>query len=215
MQDFIYDNLDRSQLQPLEGEFVAFTGKVQQVVSPSKDKKYVCLQNVKLARIDNHTRFADREQFYTHHMWLDVSDVSHIKHQMYLEMIGCGTLVKYKRKDGTESFGLKFTKPGLTEVSFRQKMVQTLEMINRSDMTIDAKAKAVKKVVKMFTDYLNDETVVLFESTVEEELKTIASLQGRFMQCAGVYTPLNREGRRATRIGRHRPKPQSKAKGFC
>ena len=166
MQDFIYDEVDRSQLQPLEGMLVAFTGKVQQVVAPSKTRKLVCLQNVRLAVINNNVPFKDRQQYRCQHMWLDVSEIDHVKHQMYLEMEGCAEVFKYQRKDGSSSYGLRFNSCGMTEAAARRKLIAALERVNLLDISVDAKADAVRQLIDCYAEMLNDETIVLFTTTI-------------------------------------------------
>ena len=148
LENLVFDSIDRSELRPFEGLCLAFIGKVQKVVSPAKDQKFVCLQNVRLAELDNDTLFDDRPQIKVQHMWLDVSDCIHMKHQMYQEVAGVALVQPYTRSDGSKSFGLVFERRGWTETGYRKTILELLNAINASRNCMTERADAVNRVIR-------------------------------------------------------------------
>ena len=213
--DLFFDHIDRSSLYDYEGQFLCFTGKVQNVISPNKKQKFVCIQNIQLAEINNDVLFADRPKLHFDHMWLDVTTVTHIKHKMYEEIIGCGTVQVYKRKDGSKAYGLVFKEKGFTETGYRNEVVNLLDIINRSDLNFVERAEKVKAVIKLFKGFILDKKIILFESTTQEELKLLDEMQGMFMIAAGCPITLNREGKRSVRKARHRKPALVAKRGFA
>ena len=215
IMDLLFDRIDRSALQPFEEQLVCFTGKVQKVVAPNKNQTFVCIQNITLAPVNNDLPFDQRPQLHFGHMWLDVTTVTHIKHKMYEEIIGCGTVQVYKRKDGSKAYGLVFKEKGFTETGYRNEVVNLLDIINRSDLNFVERAEKVKAVIKLFKGFILDKKIILFESTTQEELKLLDEMQGMFMIAAGCPITLNREGKRSVRKARHRKPALVAKRGFA
>lgn len=215
IEHLVFDAIDRSELRPYEGLHLAFTGKVQKVVSPTKDQKFVCLQNLRLAELDNTTLFDDRPQVKIQHMWLDVSDCLHMKHQMYQEVAGVALVKPYTRNCGSKAYGLVFERRVWTETSYRKTILELLNAINVSRNSMAERADAVNRVIALANEIVSDGTVALFYSTTEQELKLIEAYRSRFMLAGGCTVTLNREGMRSLGKPRHQKTKQVAKRGFA
>lgn len=213
--EHLFDSLDRSDLQQFEGQLVAFTGRVQNVISPDKDTKLICLQKVRIAQINNDVLFKDRDQLRFDHIWLNVSDITHVKHSMYDEVLGCATVKPYKRKDGSKAFGLVFIEKGFTETGYHDSVIDFITSIERATLPVKTKADYVKRMIDGFKKLILEQKVILFETTAMAELKRLDDYSGVFMSAAGCPVTLNREGLRSMRKPRHRKPALSVKRGFA
>jgi hypothetical protein len=149
MDTLPFDNYDRSELAQFLNEEVSFEGRVVNVKSPTKDKTFICLRNVKIARRDDETVFSERPHVTCDHIWLETSDITHCKTRITDVVLGSCTVVPYTRKDGTHSFCLRFLKKGLTEGTLFQRFVEHLDAIAATahSLTLDQQHHVINKLL--------------------------------------------------------------------
>jgi hypothetical protein len=219
MNNIPFDNHDRTELAQFLNEEVSFEGQVVNTCAPSKDKHFVCLRNVKIARRDDDVAFKDRSYVICHHIWLETSDIDHMKTRITDTVYGSCTVVPYKRKDGTKSYCLRFKQKGLTEGALFDRFIEGLDIIalNSSELTLAAQQHLVNNLLSSTEETALSGRVYFHTESRPHFLKKLRSRRRACMRRAGITVPANRAGRRFIREGmkaRHR-RALPQAVGFC
>ena len=212
-----FDNYDRTELAPYLGQEICFTGLIVNTSAPTPTTRYVCLRNVRLAVRDDDVKFDDRPQIKMHHIWLDVSETTHVKSRLAMEVVGCGTVVAYKRKDGTHSYCLRFIERGHTEISLMGEFAKKIEVLRTtvSSLSLAEQHEAFRKLLKITMDYIESGRVCFHYYSKSEFIKYLERRRGDLMNACGVYLPNNRAGRRCqARSQRHKVHRSLCLKGF-
>jgi hypothetical protein len=219
MNTIPFDNHDRTELAQFLNEEVSFEGQVVNTCAPSKDKHYVCLRNVKIARRDDDVAFQDRPHVICHHIWLETSDIDHMKTRITDYVYGSCTVVPYSRKDGTKSYCLRFKQKGLTEGALFDRFIDGLDTIamNASELSLDALQRLVNSLLEATEKHALSGRVYFHTESRTAFLKKLQARRTACFRRAGLTAPVNRAGRRFVKEGakpRHR-RSLPQAVGFC
>lgn len=211
------DQLDRSELAQFEGQKLRFEGVVINVSTPSKGKKFSCIRNARVTPINNDIAFQNAEHIKLHHVWVDVTECTHMKHRIGQVIEAVGVVHKYHRKDGSTSFGLRLAEGHTSEAGLFRQMASLLQAINCTSglKTQEEKAVSVNALIAAMLLTLDSGQTILFNSTDAELRRSLRDYKSALMVTAGVHTTINREGRRLTRTARHRKPIKAKAHGFA
>lgn len=211
------DNLDRPELAQFEGQKLRFEGVVINVSTPNKHKKFSCIRNAKLTTVDNHTAFKDAKHIRVHHVWVDVSECTHMTHRIGQTIEAVGVVHRYQRKDGSYAYGLQLATGHTGETGLFRQMSNLLHSIsaNSGPSTIEAKVIHVNALIAAIEQTLDNGQTILFDSTDAEIRRLLKEHKSALMITAGVTTTINRQGRRLTRTARHRKPIKARAHGFA
>ena len=218
MDNIPFDSYDRTELAQFLGKEVSFEGQVFNTTSPTKDKSYICLRNVKIALRDDEVIFDERPFITCHHIWLETSEITHMKTRLTDVVMGSCTVFAYTRKDGSSSYCLRFQERGLTDSRLLQEFVNRLDMIahGSDDMTLAEQHESINGLLQATVDFADSGKVYYHFHTRSEFLNELRKRRRGCMLRAGVVLPPNRSGRRMRREGmksRHR-KALPQANGF-
>ena len=218
MDNIPFDQIDRLELAPYEGQQVCFIGTVTNTAAPTPDKTYACLGNVTVTERNDEMPWSDRTQMKFQHIWLDISEIKRFKTRITDFVIGSGTVVKYTRKDGTQSFCIRFQEKGFTEVGLMESFKENMDRIREASpyMTVAEQHEKIRDLFRKTEEVVHSGKVCFFKHSVSSFLQAMRTYRGQIMRAAGVVLPNNRRGRRCNgEYRRNKRQHTAPARGFA
>jgi len=209
-----FEDNPRLELEPYLGQIIRFQGTVVNVASPTAKLKYSCVRNAKIALIDNNTLLDNALLCKLHHVWVNTSDCTWMKHQINQSVEGVAEVIRYQRKNGTYAYGLSFNHECNCQSGLNRQINDFVYRSRLSPAPHHVKVQQYRDYLQLIEEQLNDGRAVLMDCTAEEFLKEVRQFEAFLTnKHSGVLT-LNRTARRAARC-KTRNVVRTQAKGFC
>lgn len=199
---FIHDKSpNRDQLKQFDKTNLAVRGVIQNVTMPEPNRRNICLINVHVAPVDNNQLFLERDGLIYDHLW--IAD-TRPRGAGYSAAIGDpiqmhAKVRKYKRDATHKSRTLDLLPGIITESAFTQRMMMMLQQIRQQFIALDERVSKIHSIIDEHIYQMQNNMVLCFDLTKDQWLDELRKEKGVWMRQGGVYTTLNRQGRRASK----------------